>query len=137
MITRFDEMATPFAALVWGRVLPLQTLDTAAILDFWNIWGERTNPEPAVRGADPVADPGAERQPVGVAERESERLGRAERKRVGLGRAERIGVAECVRPAERRSGGLAERQPELTGGERPRTRPGTVGCRTVRRCSPS
>jgi hypothetical protein len=45
VIARFDDMATPFAALVWGRVLPLQTLDTQAILDFYAAWGEKTNPE--------------------------------------------------------------------------------------------
>ena len=38
-------MDTPFAALVWGRVLPLQTLDTEAILQFDQVFGERTNPE--------------------------------------------------------------------------------------------
>ena len=45
VFARFDDMATPFAALVWGRVLPLQTLDEAAILDFDQRYGERTNPE--------------------------------------------------------------------------------------------
>ena len=45
VIARFDEMATPFAALVWGRVLPLATLDQQAILDFYSAWGEKTNPE--------------------------------------------------------------------------------------------
>lgn len=44
---RFDDMATPFAALVWGRVLPLETLDTAAIQSFWSTVGEQeaTAPE--------------------------------------------------------------------------------------------
>jgi hypothetical protein len=46
VIARFDDMATPFQAIVWGRVLPLQTLDTAQILQFWSQWGEKTNPEP-------------------------------------------------------------------------------------------
>lgn len=45
VIARFDEMATPYAALVWGRVLPLETLDTAQIFDFWSAWGDRTSPE--------------------------------------------------------------------------------------------
>jgi hypothetical protein len=45
VFARFDDMATPFAALVWGRVLPLQTLDTQAILDLDKTYGERTNPE--------------------------------------------------------------------------------------------
>jgi hypothetical protein len=45
VFARFDDMNTPFAALVWGRVLPLQTLDTEAILRFDQVYGERTNPE--------------------------------------------------------------------------------------------
>ncbi len=45
VFARFDEMATPFAAMVWGRVLPLQTLDTEAILELDRTYGERTNPE--------------------------------------------------------------------------------------------
>jgi hypothetical protein len=45
VIARFDEMAWPFAAIVWGRVLPLQALDRQAILDFYAAWGEKTNPE--------------------------------------------------------------------------------------------
>ena len=54
VIARFDDMATPFAALVWGRVLPLDTLDTAQILEFWQVWGERTNPEPQCQEASPA-----------------------------------------------------------------------------------
>lgn len=45
IIARFDDMSTPFQAILWGRVLPLQTFDQAQILAFWNQWGERTNPE--------------------------------------------------------------------------------------------
>jgi len=45
VIARFDDMAWPFAVLVWGRVLPVETLDQQAILDFYAIWGEKTNPE--------------------------------------------------------------------------------------------
>jgi hypothetical protein len=64
VITRFDEMATPYAALVWGRVLPLQTFDQAAIMEFWNTFGERTNPEkfcavPSGSPANPSAAPSA------------------------------------------------------------------------------
>lgn len=43
VFARFDDMAWPMAALVWGRVLPLETLDTAAILQFDSIYGEQTN----------------------------------------------------------------------------------------------
>ena len=45
VIARFDQMSTPFQAIVWDRVLPLQTLDQAQILAYWQQWGERTNPE--------------------------------------------------------------------------------------------
>ena len=55
VIARFDQMATPYAAIVWDRVLPLQTLDTSQILAFWQQWGERTNPEPQC--ATPSAAP--------------------------------------------------------------------------------
>jgi len=61
VIARFDEMATPFAALVWGRVLPLATLDRQAILDFYAAWGEKTNPEPQC--AAPSAAPESSETP--------------------------------------------------------------------------
>ncbi len=66
VIVRFDQMAYPFAAIVWGRVLPLQTLDTNAIQAFWNAWGDRTFPE---RGTCPYPggspSPGASAGPSG------------------------------------------------------------------------
>jgi Protein of unknown function (DUF3105) len=46
VIARFDDMAAPFAALVWDRVLYMNTLDIAEIKDFYQTEGERTNPEP-------------------------------------------------------------------------------------------
>lgn len=45
VVVRFDQMAWPYAALVWDRVLPMQALDQAAVLDFYARYGERTNPE--------------------------------------------------------------------------------------------
>jgi hypothetical protein len=57
VIARFDDMATPYAAIVWDRVLPLQTVDTAQILAFWQQWGEKTNPE--AQCAPPSASPNA------------------------------------------------------------------------------
>ncbi len=45
VIARFDQMATDYSAIVWGRVLPLETLDTKAILEFYAAWGEQTSPE--------------------------------------------------------------------------------------------
>ena len=57
LLARFDQMAWPFAALVWGRVLPLETIDQTAILDFYARYAERTNPEKlcAVPSAEPSA----------------------------------------------------------------------------------
>ena len=61
VIARFDEMATPYAALVWGRILPLETFDAASIMSFWNAYGERTNPEKfcTVPSASPATSPAA------------------------------------------------------------------------------
>ncbi len=56
---RFDEMATPFAALVWGRVLPLQSLDEAAILQLDVTYGERTNPEKLCAPSPSPSAPGS------------------------------------------------------------------------------
>jgi Protein of unknown function (DUF3105) len=57
VITRFDDMAYPYAALVWDVVLPLQTLDTAQILNFFNAEAEVTNPEKFC--TTPTPTPGA------------------------------------------------------------------------------
>lgn len=61
VIARFDDMATPYAAVLWGRALPLNELDTTQILDFWQIWGERSNPEKQC--ATPSAAPSAPASP--------------------------------------------------------------------------
>jgi hypothetical protein len=61
VIARFEDMSWPFAAMVWDRVLPLQTLDQQAILDFYAIWGEKTNPEQLC--AAPSASPPASTKP--------------------------------------------------------------------------
>lgn len=65
VIARFDDIAWPFAALVWGRVLPLQTLDKQAILDFYATYGEKTNPEQLCSA--PSASPGASTEPSATA----------------------------------------------------------------------
>ena len=65
VFARFDDMATPFAALVWGRVLPLETLDEAAIKEFDATFGERTNPEQFCN--PPSASPDASADPSGSA----------------------------------------------------------------------
>jgi hypothetical protein len=57
VFARFDDMAWPFAALVWGRVLPLEELDEDAVIEFDSIFGERTNPEKFC--AEPSASPSA------------------------------------------------------------------------------
>ncbi len=65
VIARFDQMATPFAAMVWDRVLPLDTLDTKAILDFYQVWAEQTNPEPLCAAPSPTPSAGASSEPSG------------------------------------------------------------------------
>jgi hypothetical protein len=45
VVARFDQMAWPYAALVWDHVLPMETLDQAAVLDFYARYGERDNPQ--------------------------------------------------------------------------------------------
>ncbi|HEX8024676.1 MAG TPA: hypothetical protein VF484_00580, partial [Candidatus Limnocylindrales bacterium] len=56
VITRFDDMAFPYAALVWDLVLPMDHWDAAAVLAFYQQRGERTNPEPQC--AAPTDTPG-------------------------------------------------------------------------------
>jgi hypothetical protein len=53
VIARFDDMAYPYAALVWNQILPLQTFDQAEILAFFQQQGERTNPEAQCASASP------------------------------------------------------------------------------------
>ena len=57
VITRFDDMAFPYAALVWDQVLPMQTLDADLVKAFFAQQGERTNPEPQCAEATPTAGP--------------------------------------------------------------------------------
>jgi hypothetical protein len=63
VVARFDDMKWPYAALVWDRVLPLQSFDAQQILAFWQQWGEKTNPEKQCGTASP--SPGASTQPGG------------------------------------------------------------------------
>jgi hypothetical protein len=56
VITRFDDMAYPIAALLWGQVLPLQQWDPKLVLAFFDQQAERTNPEQAC--PRPTATPG-------------------------------------------------------------------------------
>jgi hypothetical protein len=59
VIARFDQTDQRFAALIWGRVLYQETLDTAEIVDFFLTEAERTNPEPlcAAPSPSPAASP--------------------------------------------------------------------------------
>jgi hypothetical protein len=46
VVARFDQMSTPFQAMVWGRVLLMDTWDPNLVNQFWLQWGGRTNLEP-------------------------------------------------------------------------------------------
>jgi hypothetical protein len=61
VIARFDDMAYPYAALLWDQILPLQTLDAQQILAFFAQQAERTDPEQqcAPPSAGPSAAPSA------------------------------------------------------------------------------
>jgi hypothetical protein len=61
VMARFDNMAYPYAALVWDQVLPLQTLDTAQVVEFFKQKDELFNPEKQC--AAPSAPPGASESP--------------------------------------------------------------------------
>lgn len=75
VIARFDDMKWPYAAMVWDRVLPLETLDTNQILAFFQQWGEKTNPEKQCNPASPApsgsVSPGASEAPSGSTGTES------------------------------------------------------------------
>ena len=64
VFVRFDEMKSPMAALVWNRVLPMDTLDKDAMLSLYETFAERTNPEKLC--AAPSASPsgGASESPA-------------------------------------------------------------------------
>ena len=63
VIARFDQMSSPFQAIVWGRVLPLQTFDQAEITAYWNQWGGRTNLEPLCPTPNSTTNPNATEVP--------------------------------------------------------------------------
>jgi hypothetical protein len=65
VITRFDQMEYPYAALVWDQVLPLQTLDKQQVITFFNQQAERFNPEKQPQcGASPGPSIGATAAPT-------------------------------------------------------------------------
>lgn len=57
VVSRFDDMPARYAAVLWGRVLYQDTLDTDEILAFWEAEGERTNPEPQCAPPSPSPSP--------------------------------------------------------------------------------
>jgi hypothetical protein len=63
VIARFDDMSTKYAALVWDRVLLLDTFDQARMLAFFNQWGEKTNREKQCASPAPSAAPGSSASP--------------------------------------------------------------------------
>lgn len=66
VIARFDDMAWPLAAVVWDVVLPLQTLDEAAIFEFYARQSERFNPEKACAAPTPTPGPTPTAGPTGT-----------------------------------------------------------------------
>jgi hypothetical protein len=54
LVARFDDLPTPYAAAVWGRVLFLETLDEDQIAAFFEQSGDR-GPEPQCEAAVPGA----------------------------------------------------------------------------------
>jgi hypothetical protein len=64
VVTRFDDMKTRFAAMVWDRVLLVDTFDPQQVLAFYQQFGDVTEPEPQVQcqsvSPSPSAAPSAE-----------------------------------------------------------------------------
>lgn len=58
VVTRFDDLPTPYAAVVWGRVLFLDSLDVAAVATFSQQSADRGR-EPQCQNAVPGASPSA------------------------------------------------------------------------------
>jgi hypothetical protein len=63
VITRFDDMKYPYAALLWDEVLPLDKFDPDQIKAFFLQQGERTNPEKTYC-AGPTASPAPSEAPT-------------------------------------------------------------------------
>ena len=63
VITRFEDMKAPIAALLWGRVLFQDKLDTAQILEFFNTQAELKNPEQQCARPTPTPVPGSSATP--------------------------------------------------------------------------
>ena len=67
VVARFDQMSTPFQAIVWGRVLMMDAWDPDLVQQFWQQWGGRTNSEPLCPTPNsPSASPGVSAAPSGT-----------------------------------------------------------------------
>jgi hypothetical protein len=68
VVTRFDQLPTPYATVVWGRVFFLQALDVGAITTFYAQSADRA-PEPQCQQAIPgsAPSPGAPASPAASA----------------------------------------------------------------------
>jgi len=64
VVARFDDMPAEFAALVWDRVLYLNTLDVNEIKTFYATEGELTNPEPQCARPSPSPSVAPSTSPV-------------------------------------------------------------------------
>ncbi|HEX5015496.1 MAG TPA: DUF3105 domain-containing protein [Candidatus Limnocylindrales bacterium] len=72
VIARFDSMKWPYAALVWGRVLPLEEWDPALVLQFYATESERLDadgafvapPEPQCAAPSQSPAPGSSASPA-------------------------------------------------------------------------
>ena len=58
MITRFDDMASSYAALVWDFVLPMSEIDEALLFEFYASQRRAVQPGEAVRRSDGDAGSG-------------------------------------------------------------------------------
>jgi Protein of unknown function (DUF3105) len=59
VVARFDTMAAPFAALVWNRLLYMNTVDKDLVEQFYATEGETTNPEAQCARPSPSVAPSA------------------------------------------------------------------------------
>jgi hypothetical protein len=68
VVARFDDMAWPYAALLWGQVLPMDAFDPQLVRDFFAQQGERSNPEQLCARPTPTPAPTGTPGPTGTPE---------------------------------------------------------------------
>ena len=64
VITRFDDMPYPYAALVWDVVLPMQVIDENLLFQFYARQAEQFNPEKLCAMPTPTPAPATPTPPV-------------------------------------------------------------------------